>query len=73
MDKDAARQQRVQWGQSLPARRLRVNLMQAAAAGPVLTDMYIRSGPHPLSWILLAWGWMSVFALPIKTPCRSVK
>ena len=67
MRRDAARQQRVQWGQLLPARRLRVNLMQAAAAGPVLTDMYIAA--HPLG----EWGWMSVFALPIKTPCRSVK
>ena len=46
MRRDAARQQRVQWGQLLPARRLRVNLMQAAAAGPVLTDMYIAA--HPL-------------------------
>ena len=46
MRRDAARQQRVQWGQLLQARRLRVNLMQAAAAGPVLTDMYIAA--HPL-------------------------
>ena len=42
---DRWRQQRVQWGQSLQARRLRVNLMQAAAAGPVLTDMYIAARP----------------------------
>ena len=46
MRQDAARQQRVQWGQSLPPRRLQVNLKQAAAAGPVLTDMYIAA--HPL-------------------------
>ena len=34
MRRDATRQKRVQRGQSLPSRRLRVNLMQAAAAGP---------------------------------------
>ena len=45
MRQDAARQQRVQWGQSLPARRSRVNLIQAAAVGPVLTDMYIAASP----------------------------
>ena len=45
MRQDAARQQRVQWGQSLPARRLRVNLIHGAAVGPVLTDMYIAASP----------------------------
>ena len=45
MRQDAARQQRVQWGQSLPARRSRVNLIQAAAVGPILTDMYIAASP----------------------------
>ena len=45
MKQDTAAQQRAQRQHKLPTRRLRVNLLHAAAVGPVLTDMYIAARP----------------------------
>ena len=45
MKQDTMAQRRAQCEHKLPARRSRVNLLHAAAAGPVLTDMYIAARP----------------------------